>query len=217
MDDNLFDEKVLKEFKKDHLVMLVLEMQKEKTLLSKMMHDSIEAVKKKVVELERSHLLYLQYGRRESVEISGIPAHVKDEDLEKEVIKVYDEAGVKVFGRSVNHMDISACHRLGKKGETTIVRFVNRKFAREGLFKGKNLKGTKLYGETRVFINNSFCHEYKQFGWIIRQLKKNSLIEGYKVRNGVHQIKVLGGVKFVDISHVTDFSTFNLDVSSYLD
>ena len=161
-------------------------------------------------------MLYLQYGRRESVEITGIPTSVKQEELENEVIKVYNEAGVKVFGRSVAQTDISACHRLGKKGETTIVRFVNRKFANESLFKGKNVKGTKLYGGTRVFINNSFCKEYKQYGWIIRQLKKKNLIEGYKVKNDVHQIKVLGGDIFVHIAHYSDFSKFNLDVSAYL-
>ena len=47
MDEKLFDEKVLKEFKKEHLVKLVLEMQKEKTLLAKMMQDGLEEVKKK--------------------------------------------------------------------------------------------------------------------------------------------------------------------------
>ena len=214
MADDLFDEKVLKEFKKDHLVKLVLELQKEKNMLFQQ-NDEIKVVRNKVTELERSHLLYLQYGRRESVEITGIPKEIRQENLEEEVIKIYNEAGVSVFGRSVNSTDISACHRVGKKEEVTIVKFVNRKFAKEGLYKGKNLKGTMMYRGTRIFINNSFCHEYKRFGWIIRKLKKDSLIDGYKVRNGVHQIKILHSDKFVDISHVSDFAKFDLDISAY--
>ena len=76
MADDLFDEKVLKEFKKDHLVKLVLELQKEKNMLFQQ-NDEIKVVKNKVTELERSHLLYLQYGRRESVEITGIPKEIR--------------------------------------------------------------------------------------------------------------------------------------------
>ena len=72
-----------------------------------------------------------------------------------------------------------------------------------------------MYRGTRIFINNSFCYEYKRFGWIIRKLKKDSLIDGYKVRNGVHQIKILHSDKFVDISHVSDFAKFDLDISAY--
>ena len=45
---------------------------------------------------------------------------------------------------------------------------------------------------------------------------KDSLIDGYKVRNGVHQIKILHSDKFEDISHVSDFAKFDLDISAYL-
>ena len=53
-------------------------------------------------------------------------------------------------------MDIQATHRVGKKG-VTIVKFVNLKFAYEGLRCGKNLKDSKLYGNSGgIYINNSF-------------------------------------------------------------
>ena len=64
---------------------------------------------------------------------------------------------------------------VGKK-EVTIVKFVNRKFAKEGLYKGKNLQGTMMYSGTRIFINNSFCHEYKRFGRTLRKLKRTPLL-----------------------------------------
>ena len=216
-----FEEKKLMEFKKDQLVKIIVELQKEKEMLVSQkgsfdeLKESFDLIKNRVTEVERSHLLYLQYGRRESVEITGIPTDVTQDELESEVIKVYKEAGVSVFGREVASTDISACHRIGRKKEVTIVRFVNRKFAMEGLFKAKNLKDSSLYGRTRIFINNSFCHEYKKFGWIIRELKKASLIDGYKVKNGVHQIKTVGSERFVEISHVSDFTKYNLDISAY--
>ena len=109
--------------------------------------------------------------------------------------------------------DISACHRIGKKGKT-IVRFVNRKFANEGLYKGSNLKGKKLYS-TPVFINNSFCKEYSYYGYIIRRLKFNNMIGGYKIKNGIFQVKTLGNENFKEVSHISDFSKLNIDISSY--
>ena len=170
----------------------------------------------RVIALERSHYLYLQYGRRESIEITGIPEQVKQEDLEKEVEKIYNEIKVEVHGRQMNTSDISACHRVGKKG-VTIVRFVNRKFATEGLFKGKNLKGTKLYGNIPIYINNSFCKEFKFYGYIIRKLKTRAQIDAYKIKNGVYQIKTLGNDNYVEVSHISDFNKYNLDIASFLE
>ena len=210
---DLFDAKTLGEFKKEHLIKIIMELQKEKSTLIEQ-QNSISAIKDRVTELERSHFLYMQYGRRESIEIVGIPQQVEQESLEEEVLKIYEEAKVQIDGRKLSSMDISACHRVGKKG-ATIVRFVNRKFAKEGLYKGKNLKGTKLYNGSAIYINNSFCYEYKQYGWVIRTLKKNGLISGFKVKNGVHHIKLLSSDAFVEISHRSDFSKYNLDVSSF--
>ena len=213
-ESHLFDKKVLNEFKKDHIVELVLELQKEKNDMKQHLDKAMSEISERVIELERSHYLYLQYGRRESVEISGIPSSIGQNDLEDEVIKVYNEAKVQVHGNQVTKLDISACHRIGKNS-VTIVRFMNRKFAMEGLFNGKNLKGTKLYGGSPIYINNSFCKEYRHYGFIIRNLKKKELIDGYKIKNGVYHIKPKGRNDFVEISHISDFSKYSLDISKY--
>ena len=179
-----------------------------------MQQKETHSLEDRVTELERSHYLYKQYGRRESVEITGIPTEVDDKNLEEEVIKIYNEANVDVDGSGLTKKDISACHRIGKRGNT-IVRFVNRKFASGGLFKGKNLKGTQLYNGTPVYINNSFCPEFQKYGYIIRNLKRQSLREGYKIKHGIYQIKLGTSVKFEEISHIKDFAKFGLDVSGY--
>ena len=125
----MFDKKTLNEFRKDHLVELVLELQKEKNALM-IQGETIKTLDDRVVQMERSQFLYEQYGRRESAEITGIPVNIgKDKtdsyDLEAAVIDVWNEAGAKVHGNELTHDQIAACHRIGKKG-ITIVRFVNR-------------------------------------------------------------------------------------------
>ena len=208
-----FDKNTLDDFDKDQLVQIIIELQKEKNVL----HEESAIIVKheeRLIAIERSHFLYQQYGRRESIEIVGIPENVIQNDLEKEVINVYKEAGVLVHGNELTHGDISACHRIGKKN-TTIVRFVNRKWAMQGLFNGKKLKGTKLYGNNPVFINNSFCWEFKYLGYAIRKLKTNKQIDGYKIKHGVYQVQTCGSNNFEEISHVSDFSYHNLDISAY--
>ena len=208
-----FDAKTLGAFKKEQLIEMVLTIQKEKNEL-KLQQKVTNSLDDRVTELERSHYLYKQYGRRESVEITGIPTDVDDNNLENEVIRIYNEAKVEVDSSPVTKKDISACHRIGKRGNT-IVRFVNRKFASEGLYKGRNLKGTQLYNGAPVYINNSFCPEFKKYGYIIRNLKRQSLLEGYKIKNGVYQIKLGPLDKFEEISHINDFAKFGLDIGSY--
>lgn len=213
--ETLFEANVLNNMEKNQLIDLVLELQREKKLLQDE-RESIENLNKRVVELERSQFLYEQYGRRESIEITGIPDTIGQDQLEEEVIKIYAEANIECFGRrQLRKTDISACHRIGKKG-VTIVRFVNRKLAFSGLVNSKNLKDSNLYPNRRIYINNSFCKEFAKYGFIIRKIKDR--IAGYRVRNGVYQIKVTEDDNFVEISHSTDFTRLGLgmDVSEYL-
>ena len=50
-----------------------------------------------------------QYGRRNNIVVSGIPAHVSKRDLEETVISVLSETEV-----NVSPNDVEACHRIGK-------------------------------------------------------------------------------------------------------
>ena len=211
LSNSLFDADKLNSFKKLELINIILELQKEKDVIRSEV-SNLSSIEKRVIELERSHALYLQYNRRNSVEITGIPEDVEQKDLECQVIKIYDEAEVGVHGRSLNLFDIEACHRIGKKN-VVIVRFVNRKFAREGLYKGRDLKGKNIYGNGPVYINDSFCEPFNYIGYSIRKLKKRSLIEGYKIKNGVYHVKKEANDNFIEISHTSDFIKYNIDTS----
>ena len=211
--ETLFNPDVLDRMKKNELIDLILQLQTEKEEIREEQKKSGD-LHKRVVELERSQFLYEQYGRRESIEISGIPTTVADDNLEDEVIKIYKTAKVEVFGRDLRKDDISACHRLGKKKETTIVRFVNRKFAFAGLMNSKNLKDAKLYNNN-VYINNSFCKEFSRYGFIIRRLKAQKKLFGYRVRHGVYQIQLEQNGNFFEVSHETDFAKHGICIDEF--
>ena len=115
---SLFDEKQLHSYKKDQLVELVMQLQKEKVDLQQQSECPLE---KRVIAIERSQFLYEQYGRRESIEISGIPKDVQTKDLETEVIRIYNEAKVLVHEKPLEPLDIASCHRIGKKGQQLFV------------------------------------------------------------------------------------------------
>ena len=84
------------------------------------------------------------------------------------MLKIYKTADITIHGKSLDYFDIQAAHRKGQKG-TVIAKFVNRKFAYEGLVNGKRLKGKNIYGEdTKVFINDSFCPEFGFLNFLIR-------------------------------------------------
>ena len=208
--EKLFNPDVLDRMKKNELIDLILQLQTEKEEIREERNSFVD-LHKRVVELERSQYLYEQYGRRESIEISGIPTTVADENLEDEVIKVYKAAKVEVFGRDLRKDDISACHRLGKKKETTIVRFTNRKFAFAGLINSKNLKDAEVY-DNNVYINNSFCKEFSRYGFIIRRLKTKKRLFGYRVRHGVYQVQLEQDGEFSEVSHESDFAKYGLRI-----
>ena len=62
-----------------------------------------------MIEIERSQYLYQQYGRRESVKITGIPPNIgvrKNDVLETALINVYNKAGVKVHGKELPQTEL---------------------------------------------------------------------------------------------------------------
>ena len=91
----------------------------------------------KVVSHELSVNQVEQYGRRNSIVISGIPDDVADDDLEDAVTSIMEDVDV-IFQNG----DVEACHRIGKSDQKTsskktIVRFINRKYCKKALVKRK--------------------------------------------------------------------------------
>ena len=143
----------LLEMEKKELVEIIKNLKSE---LEKKNEDFFKLTNLRLYTLERSHYMHQQYTWRESFEVDGIPENISTEKLEDEVIEIVREAKVTVNRQPLKKSDIVACHRVGRKG-TVICRVVNRKFAREAIVCGRNLKGTQRYGGSKIYINNSFC------------------------------------------------------------
>ena len=134
--------------------------------------ESYKLLSNRIEQLERSHFRYLQYGRRESIEISGIPADVDDKGLEDKTLQVLNEIGVD----KVEKWQIHACHRLKNK-KNTVIRFVTRKFSDSALHnkgKLKTLDKTKLGfpAKTQIYINESLCRPVSYLYYLVRQAAK---------------------------------------------
>ena len=90
----------------------------------------------KLVELECFTNNLEQYGIRKNIIISGIPDSVDNNQLEESVLKFLLTLTL------MWQVMIEACHRIGKKdsriGSTkTIIRFPNRKHAKQALYNKK--------------------------------------------------------------------------------
>ena len=129
----------------------------------------------KVVSLEINQNMLEQYGRRNNIEVSGIPDSVGDNDLEEKVISVSANVGIDVKSN-----DIEACHRIGKSRNSSkkpIVRFTNRKFAKQALCNRKKLKsiGKSTLGfNNDVLINENLTPVNKKIAYNCRKLKRQS-------------------------------------------
>ena len=99
------------------------------------LRNQVSYLNKKVVSLEANHNILEQYGRRNNIEITGIPDTVQDNQLENKVIEIFD-----AIGMDAKSVDFKDCHRVGKfknNSKKVIARFVNPKVVKNTLYKRK--------------------------------------------------------------------------------
>ena len=206
--------KLKKGFTKENLVDYILHLRNKVEELA-----SYRLISARVEKLERSHFKSLQYSRRESIEISGIPENVNDRDLEKKTVDILDKIGVS----NINPINVHACHRL--KNKNTIIRFTNRRIADFALYKRGKLKSVdkKAFGfpaDTRLFINESLCQPYKYIFFKIREAYKKKKITSYNLWKGKLSFKFNKDSTAIIISHFNDLVENGLaddsDMDSYL-
>ena len=91
------------------------------------LREIVRNLETKVTSIEINQKKLEQYGRRNNIEVSGIPDPVEDNCLEEKAISMFTRTGIDVKSN-----DIEGCHRTVKSrnsSKKTIVRF-NRKFAK---------------------------------------------------------------------------------------
>ena len=72
---------------------------------------------KRVIYMERQCWANAHYSRRECLEVTGIPRHLSNKNLESKVLEVFSKVGCEILSRN-----IEACHSL-----IVIVKFLRRK------------------------------------------------------------------------------------------
>ena len=166
-----------------------------------------EVINESFTAIEKELSLLAQYGKRESIEILGIPEFIGIENLEMEVIKILSSIGVYV-----DSYQIVAVHRLKETNtnnpRSTIVRFVNRKHAFLALFNKNNLR--KTTGYQNVYIIENLCPLYKSLYQKCRKMKADKTINHLWTHNGIINIKFSDSrnEKPVQIMHEEDFDYY---------
>ena len=187
----------LETLNKKHLIDMVLTLT---NTVSKLQEDYKKVINLRLYNLERNMNMSQQYHRRDTLEISGIPSTVKNDEIENEVIEIFKEAKMTVNHQNLKIIDIQVAHRIGQKGKV-IVKVVNRKCVRTSLVNKKNLNGSKRYGDSNIYLNDSFIPEFSYFNYLIRCACKDERIKRYKVRNGVNFVQEEEDEEFMEIGH----------------
>ena len=171
-----------------------------------MVKKALEVTKRDLNDLE-------QYGRRDCVEIHGIPQEI-DENVEKLVTKTGLALDIELEAR-----DIQACHRIGRKQDSPIIcKFANRKTPTEFLKarkKAKNpLKGAQLgmqdiKSEFRVFINESLTKQNKELMYLVRGKKREVDWKFVWSRNGTIYARKNEQSEYLRINNEQDIEKMN--------
>ena len=130
-----------------------------------------------------------QYGRRENIEIIGIPEHVSDKNLESTVLTILNKIGLT----HICHYDIIACHRLGKRNKdgcrNTIVRFLHRKNAFNCLKSSKRLYLCKELGFNNLSMVENLCPASRSIYDQLLKFKDKNIVKKVWISNGVVNFK----------------------------
>ena len=93
---------------KNHIIKNLIDtnekLQKEIESLENELLNTKKATQKNKIDIETNN----QYGRRNNIEISGIPNEVSDEQLEEKVKEILSKAGIDI----ILDNDIEPCNRL---------------------------------------------------------------------------------------------------------
>ena len=99
------------------------------------LNNVVSEMSLKIVNLESKYNSLEQYGRRNNLEISGIPDSIEQSNLEDKVVQIFDKIGV-----NLSNNEIEACHRIVKSkncSKTIIVYLINREECKSALLNRK--------------------------------------------------------------------------------
>ena len=100
----------------------------------------------KVVQVGTKNNTMEQHGRRNNLEVGGIPTSISGNELQKTVVGILNSINV-----DLDNFDVEACHKIGKTNDgKTIIHKMNCKFCKMALPNRKKLPS--------VVINDDEIH-----------------------------------------------------------
>ena len=149
------------------------------------LEDEKDELSDNLISIEQELNRLNQYGRRENIELSGIPTNISQDRLENVVIDILRYIGLE----DLESYDIAGCHRIHKSN--VIVRFVNRKHAIQSLKYKKYLKGCRreFRFKQNVFMYENLCPAFRSIEEKCRNLMDNELINQLWSYNGIIHFK----------------------------
>ena len=112
-----------------------------------------------------------QYGRRNNINITGIPDTVQGNNLENKGIGIFNAIGVEA-----NSAYFEDCHTVGKSknnSKKVIARFVNWKVVKNALCKRKQLKTINKLSiglqNATIFLNETLTSENNKIAYHCRK------------------------------------------------
>ena len=143
----IMSDKSLKNKSKEQLVQIIEQQTARQAQLEERIRKLENSIQfsARLVDIERRISNQEQYSRRECVELVGLNKTADQAELERQVIGLFNHAGVNVKNR-----DFHAIHTVGKKG-TVIAKVVNRRDAIAILRAKKSLR--ELNPEDRKNLN----------------------------------------------------------------
>ena len=146
-----------------------------------------EEICNSIYQLEVDLHKLAQYGRRETLQIKGIPNSVKIKDLEPYVINLLNKIGLA----DLESYDVVACHRLyksyDKRPADVVIRFVNRKDVFKAHKNKWKLRSMSQFKNIR-FVEN-LCPYYRKMLNECSKFKSEGKINSYWTYNGKLFIK----------------------------
>ena len=166
--------------------------------------------------IEKDLNQYQQYGRRESLEISGIPEDIPQNELELRIINLLQRIGC----HNLSSYEIVACHRLKKDPKSglskVIVRFINRKRVYQALINRQFLK-FRVPNFPNIYITESLCAAYKNIYNICSELRKDGEIKRLWTHNGMVQFKRNDYEKTKNIPHINHLDFYFSGWEKYIE
>ena len=136
--------------------------------------------------------------------MTGFPGSTESEDLEKTVLKEFENLEVMV-----DPVNAEYCHRIKTRNgsKKVIIKLSKRKDAAKIRSSEKNLKGMDLSSleiRGKVYINDSLCKYYK-FNWKkCKILQSNQFIHAFWVTNGTVWLKAVENGRVHITTHLSD-------------